>query len=487
MENVVIIGTGCAGLTAAIYTARANLKPLVLTGTMPGGLLTTTSIVENFPGFPEGVDGYELMTRMQAQAEKFGAQVKFATVDSVKFGDGVTELVVDGEPVQTRTLIIASGAGHKHLDVPGEDELEKKGVTYCATCDGALPMFRNQPVVVIGGGDSACEEATYLTRFASKVYLIHRRGALQSGRLRDPHSRDRGAQRAASARWQRGRRARDDPGGREREPRGHRARPADRCGRVRAARRSGRVIEFEDIHKAFGAQKVLDGVSLTVSQGRIVYIIGKSGAGKSVLVKHLVGLVRQDSGRIRFEGEDITHFTERDFFGLRRRCAMVFQHSTLFDSMTLVENVALPIRRHLGATQREALEQAREKLALVDMAALSDRLPAEVGDGLRKRVAIARALTLTPRYMVFDEPTTGLDPVNAVRVDRLIRDLSDRTGVTSVVVSHDLRSIFGVADRIVMLYQGKVLLDGTPAEFRTSHDPVVRQFVTGAVEGPMAL
>jgi phospholipid/cholesterol/gamma-HCH transport system ATP-binding protein len=247
------------------------------------------------------------------------------------------------------------------------------------------------------------------------------------------------------------------------------------------------MIEFEDIHKAFGAQKVLDGVSLTVSQGRIVYIIGKSGAGKSVLVKHLVGLVRQDSGRIRFEGEDITHFTERDFFGLRRRCAMVFQHSTLFDSMTLVENVALPIRRHLGATQREALEQAREKLALVDMAALSDRLPAEVGDGLRKRVAIARALTLTPRYMVFDEPTTGLDPVNAVRVDRLIRDLSDRTGVTSVVVSHDLRSIFGVADRIVMLYQGRVLLDGTPAEFRTSHDPVVRQFVTGAVEGPMAL
>jgi len=247
------------------------------------------------------------------------------------------------------------------------------------------------------------------------------------------------------------------------------------------------MIEFEDIHKAFGEQKVLDGVSLTVSPGRIVYIIGKSGAGKSVLVKHLVGLVRQDSGRIRFEGQDITHFAERDFFALRRRCAMVFQHSTLFDSMTLLENVALPLRRHLGATQREALEQAREMLALVDMDALGDRLPAEVGDGLRKRVAIARALTLSPRYMVFDEPTTGLDPVNAVRVDRLIRDLSDRTGVTSVVVSHDLRSIFGVADRIVMLYQGKVRLDGAPSEFRTSSDPVVRQFVTGAVEGPMAL
>jgi len=183
MENVVIVGTGCAGLTAAIYTARANLKPLVLTGIMPGGLLTTTSIVENFPGFPEGVDGYELMTRMQKQAEKFGARVRFATVESVKFENGVTELQVDGEPVKTRTLIVTSGAGHKHLHVPGEIELEKKGVTYCATCDGALPMFRNKPVVVVGGGDSACEEASYLTRFASTVYLIHRRDTLRASKI----------------------------------------------------------------------------------------------------------------------------------------------------------------------------------------------------------------------------------------------------------------------------------------------------------------
>jgi thioredoxin reductase (NADPH) len=186
MENVVIIGTGCAGLTAAIYTARANLAPVVLTGTMPGGLLTTTSIVENFPGFPDGIDGYELMTRMQQQAEKFGAKVRFATVDSVDLSGRAPQpirLVVDGEPLETRTLIIASGAGHRHLDVPGEAELEKKGVTYCATCDGALPMFRNQPVVVVGGGDSACEEAMYLTRFASKVYLVHRRDSLRASRI----------------------------------------------------------------------------------------------------------------------------------------------------------------------------------------------------------------------------------------------------------------------------------------------------------------
>jgi len=183
MENVVIIGTGCAGLTAAIYTARANLAPLVLTGLMPGGLLTTTSIVENYPGFPEGIDGYELMTRMQQQAEKFGARVKFATVDSVDLKSQPIRLTVDGEQVETKTLIIASGAGHKHLGVPGEDILEKKGVTYCATCDGALPMFRNQPLVVVGGGDSACEEAMYLTRFASTVYLVHRRDTLRASRI----------------------------------------------------------------------------------------------------------------------------------------------------------------------------------------------------------------------------------------------------------------------------------------------------------------
>jgi phospholipid/cholesterol/gamma-HCH transport system ATP-binding protein len=155
--------------------------------------------------------------------------------------------------------------------------------------------------------------------------------------------------------------------------------------------------------------------------------------------------------------------------------------------MTLLENVALPIRKHLGLKQPEALAAAREKLALVNMDTMADRWPAEVGDGLRKRVAIARALTLSPEYVVFDEPTTGLDPVNAVRVDRLIREMSDRTGVTSIVVSHDLRSIFGIADRIVMLYQGKVRLDGTRGEFLASEDPVVRQFVRGEVEGPMEL
>jgi thioredoxin reductase (NADPH) len=183
MEKVVIVGTGCAGLTAAIYSARANLDPLVLTGLMPGGLLTTTSIVENFPGFPVGIDGYELMNRMQQQAEKFGARVKFATVEAVDLSRRPFGLTVDGEKVETQAVIVASGAGHRHLGLASEAKLERKGVTYCATCDGALPLFRNQPVVVVGGGDSACEEALYLTRFASQVYLVHRRDALRASKI----------------------------------------------------------------------------------------------------------------------------------------------------------------------------------------------------------------------------------------------------------------------------------------------------------------
>ena len=183
MEKVVIIGTGCAGLTAALYTARANLRPLVLTGKQPGGLLTTTTIVENYPGFPEGIDGYELMVRMQKQAEKFGARVQFGTVEAAELARHPFVLTVDGEPIEAETIIIASGASHRHLGLGSEQKLENKGVTYCATCDGALPMFRNQPLVVVGGGDSACEEAMYLTRFGSQVFLVHRRDALRASKI----------------------------------------------------------------------------------------------------------------------------------------------------------------------------------------------------------------------------------------------------------------------------------------------------------------
>jgi thioredoxin reductase (NADPH) len=184
MEQIIIIGTGCAGLTAAIYAARSNLSPLVLTGTLPGGLLTTTSTVENYPGFPEGVDGYELMVRMQKQAERFGARVQvLRVVEAADFSKHPFVLTVDGEKVETKTVIIATGASHRHLGLESEHLLEKKGVTYCATCDGAWPVFRNQPLVVVGGGDSACEEALYLTRFGSQIHLIHRRDTLRASKI----------------------------------------------------------------------------------------------------------------------------------------------------------------------------------------------------------------------------------------------------------------------------------------------------------------
>lgn len=247
------------------------------------------------------------------------------------------------------------------------------------------------------------------------------------------------------------------------------------------------MIEFIDIWKAFGSKQVLRGVDMTVRSGEIMFIIGQSGAGKSVMVKHLVGLLRPDRGRVLLDGQDVTNLTEKEFFAVRKRCAMVFQNSTLFDSMTLLDNVALPIRKHFGLSLRDARGEARKKLELVGMASHGERFPADFGDGMRKKVAIARALTLNPEFVIFDEPTTGIDPISANIVDRLIRDLSDRLGVTSIVVSHDLRSIFGVADRVAMLYQGEFILDGPPQAFRDSENPIVQQFINGRPEGPMEI
>ena len=181
-ENVVIVGTGCAGLTAAIYTARANLNPLILEGVQPGGQLTTTSEVENFPGFPEGIDGFELMANLRKQAERFGARFRHAVVESVDFSNHARVLRTSEGDIRAKTVIISTGASPRMTGVPGEKELfGGKGVTTCATCDGAF--YRNMDVAVIGGGDSACEEALFLTRFASKVYLVHRRDSLRASRI----------------------------------------------------------------------------------------------------------------------------------------------------------------------------------------------------------------------------------------------------------------------------------------------------------------
>jgi phospholipid/cholesterol/gamma-HCH transport system ATP-binding protein len=247
------------------------------------------------------------------------------------------------------------------------------------------------------------------------------------------------------------------------------------------------MISFRHVKKSFGPKDVLKDVSFDVQDGEVYFIIGQSGVGKSVLIKHLVGLLYPDGGEIWLDGQEISRFDEEQMYPVRMKCAMVFQHSTLFDSMTCAENVALPLRKHKGISQKEALAEAQRLLVKVHMQEFGDRYPPELGDGMKKRVAIARALTLDPTYVLFDEPTTSLDPVSARRVDKLIRELSDTLGVTSIVVSHDLVSIFSIADKIAMLYRGKLLLYGTRDDFKHTENGIVQQFINGRATGPMEL
>jgi phospholipid/cholesterol/gamma-HCH transport system ATP-binding protein len=257
-------------------------------------------------------------------------------------------------------------------------------------------------------------------------------------------------------------------------------------------------IEFKNVTKSFSGKSVLRGMNLAIDKGEVMFIIGTSGVGKSVTIKHLIGLLRIDGGEIWFDGERVDQLPEGKLAPLRRRIGMVFQSSTLFDSMTLAENVALPLRKHQRMRHADALEEARARLAQVYMDDYADRYPAELSDGMRKRAAIARTLAAGParrsesgelqtwpEVVLFDEPTTGLDPVSARRVDRLIKELATRLGVTAVVVSHDPPSIFGIADRVAFIYQGVVHVVATPAELRASEDPVVQQFIRGQSVGPM--
>ena len=244
-------------------------------------------------------------------------------------------------------------------------------------------------------------------------------------------------------------------------------------------------LEWKGVHKAFGAKPVLRDMSLAVAKGEVLFIIGTSGVGKSVAIKLLIGLLRIDAGEIWFDGARVDQLPERRLATLRRRVGMVFQSSTLFDSMTLAENVALPLRKHQRLSHAKAIEEARRRLAQVYMAEHADRYPAELSDGMRKRAAIARTLALNPEVVLFDEPTTGLDPVSARRIYQLIRELASELGVTAVVVSHDPPSIFGIADRVAFVYQGVVHVVATPAELSASADPIVQQFIHGRSAGPM--
>ena len=245
------------------------------------------------------------------------------------------------------------------------------------------------------------------------------------------------------------------------------------------------MIRFDEVQLRFGEHVVLDGVTLDVPDGSTTVLLGRSGAGKSVLLKQVVGLIRPTAGAVWVDDLRVDTLDREALVPLRRQVGYVFQFAALFDSMTCEQNVALPLRKHMGLTMKDALTEARERLSQVHMSHFATAYPAEIGDGMRKRVAIARALTLKPSYVLFDEPTTSLDPVSARRTDVMIRELCDQFGVTSIVVSHDLVSIFGIADRIAMLYQGNVRLLGTREDFKNTDDPVVRQFMSGEAEGPM--
>ncbi len=244
-------------------------------------------------------------------------------------------------------------------------------------------------------------------------------------------------------------------------------------------------IEFRDVHKSFSGKPVLRGINLQVFAGEVLFVVGTSGVGKSVTIKTLIGLLRPDAGSVFFDSERVDQLSERGLYSMRKRCAMVFQHATLFDSMTLRENVALPLRKHTDLSEAEIAAEAKKRLEEVHLQDFSDALPATLGDGIRKRAAIARSLALNPECVLFDEPTTGLDPVSGRRIDRLIRELSDARQVTSLVVSHDLTSIATIADRVALLYQGRVHAVGNLAELRKKNDPIIEQFFSGNARGPM--
>lgn len=245
------------------------------------------------------------------------------------------------------------------------------------------------------------------------------------------------------------------------------------------------MIEISDLHKSFGRKQVLDGVTLTIREGETVVIIGGSGTGKSVLLKHIIGLLEPDEGRIIVDGVDVSSVRGEELYHLRKKFGMVFQSGALFDSLTVAGNVGLPLREHTDLKEEEILEIVRDKLALVGLSGVEAQKPAELSGGMRKRVALARALVAEPEVMLYDEPTTGLDPIMADVINELILDLRKRLGNTAVVVTHDMASAFKIADRICMLFKGKIIWDGSPDETRGSRDPVVQQFITGTSVGPI--
>jgi phospholipid/cholesterol/gamma-HCH transport system ATP-binding protein len=239
------------------------------------------------------------------------------------------------------------------------------------------------------------------------------------------------------------------------------------------------MIKLVDVYKSFGDKKVLEGFTLDVVEGETMVIIGYSGTGKSVAIKHIVGLLQPDAGTVFVDGKEVPTLPRRELYELRARIGYVFQFAALFDSLTIGENVAMGLRKQGHLNETETQQRVAEALDLVDLPDTQARFPAELSGGMRKRVGIARAIALRPKYILYDEPTTGLDPVTSAVIDELMIRMRQQLGVTSVVITHDMRSAYTIGSRIAMLYEGRVRQVGTVDEIRNTRDPVVRQFIEG--------
>ncbi len=247
------------------------------------------------------------------------------------------------------------------------------------------------------------------------------------------------------------------------------------------------MIKVKDVYKSFGQKHVLKGVSLEIKKGESMVIIGGSGSGKSVLLKHIIGLLKPDRGEVLIDGTDITRLGERQLYAVRRRFGMLFQGAALFDSLTVWENVAFALLRQKAVSEKEARQIASEKLKMVGLKGIEDLMPSELSGGMKKRVGLARAIAHNPEIILYDEPTTGLDPIMADAINELIISLQKRLNVTSVTITHDMTSAYKIADRIAMLYDGRIIEVGTPEEIRNTENPIVRQFVTGSATGPIKI
>lgn len=245
------------------------------------------------------------------------------------------------------------------------------------------------------------------------------------------------------------------------------------------------MIEIKNLTKHFAGVLILDSLNLKIETGETKVIIGRSGCGKSVMLKHIVGLLRPESGQVMVDGQDIWKLDEKKMSQLHMKIGMVFQGGALFDSLSVWENVGFVLREYSTLKESEIRKRVKEALSLVNLFDIEDKMPAELSGGMKKRVAIARALCVRPQIILYDEPTTGIDPITADAINDLIDSLHDKLKVTSIVVTHDMRSAYKVADKIAMLYKGKIIAEGTPDEIRYTHDSVVHQFITGAAHGPI--